>query len=193
MAVAIDRQGVRLGDRRSPATTRGYGDLEQWARSLGEVSAFGVEGTGSYGAGLARFLTRRGYTVIDVNRSDRSVRYRKGKSDPTDAESAARAVLAGVADATPKRGDGEVEMIRMVKSTKDSAVKARTQAINQIEGPGCHSSCRASRKARGSLLLCSRNALQELPSRSSGRSYGGGQMCSSLARLPLPSAQLGDP
>jgi transposase len=70
---------------------------------------------------------------VEVNRPDRSTRYRKGKSDPTDAEMAARAVLAGVADATPKSGEGEVEMIRMFKSTKDSAVKARTQAINQMK------------------------------------------------------------
>ena len=133
VAVAIDRQGVRLGDQRLSANTLGYGALEQWARSLGEISAFGIEGTGSYGAGLARFLTGRGYTVAEVNRPDRSVRRRKGKSDPTDAESAARAVLAGVADATPKSGEGEVEMIRMLKSTKDSAVKARTQAINQMK------------------------------------------------------------
>ena len=133
VAVAIDGQGVRLGERRSPATTWGYGDLERWSRSLGEVSAFGVEGTGSYGAGFARYLTGRGYTVVEVNRPDRSVRYRKGKSDPTDAESAARAVLAGVAEATPKSGEGEVEMIRMLKSAKDSAVKARTQAANQMK------------------------------------------------------------
>ena len=72
---------------------------------------------------------------MEVNRPDRSTRYRKGESDPTDtdAEMAARAVLAGVADATPKSGEGEVEMIRMFKSTKDSAVKARTQAINQMK------------------------------------------------------------
>ena len=133
VAVAIDGQGVRLGERRSPATTWGYGDLEQWSRSLGEVGAFGVEGTGSYGAGFARYLTGRGYTVVEVNRPDRSVRYRKGKSDPTDAESAARAVLAGVAGATPKSGEGEVEMIRMLKSAKDSAVKARTQTVNQMK------------------------------------------------------------
>ena len=133
VAVAIDQQGVRLGQRRSPATTWGYGDLEQWSRDLGEVSAFGVEGTGSYGAGLARFLTGRGHSVVEVNRPDRSTRFRKGKSDPTDAEMAARAVLAGVADATPKSGAGAVEMIRMLKSAKDSAVKARTQAANQMK------------------------------------------------------------
>ena len=133
VAVAIDGQGVRLGERHALATTYGYGELERWSRSLGEVRAFGIEGTGSYGAGVSRFLTARGYTVVEVNRPDRSTRYRKGKSDSTDAEMAARAVLAGVADATPKSGEGEVEMIRMLKCAKDSAVKARTQAINQMK------------------------------------------------------------
>ena len=131
--MAIDGQGVRLGERRAIAATCGYEDLERWSRSWGEVCAFGIEGTGSYGAGIARFMTGRGYAVIEVNRPDRSTRYLKGKSDPTDAESAARAVLAGVAGATPKSGDGEVEMIRMLKSAKDSAVKARTQAVNQMK------------------------------------------------------------
>ena len=133
VAVAIDGRGARLGENRVPVTTCGYGDLERLSRSLGAIRAFGIEGTGSYGAGVARFLTARGYTVIEVNRPDRSVRYRKGKSDATDAEMAARAVLSGVADATPKSGEGEVEMIRMLKSTKDSAIKARTQAVNQMK------------------------------------------------------------
>lgn len=133
VAVAIDQQGVRLAEHHALATTFGYAELERWSRSLGEVRAFGIEGTGSYGAGVARFLTGRGYAVVEVNRPDRATRYRKGKSDPTDAEMAARAVLAGVADATPKSGEGEVEMIRMLKCAKDSAVKARTQAINQMK------------------------------------------------------------
>ncbi len=133
VAVAIDRLGVCLGEHRALATTHGYADLERWSRNLGTIHAFGIEGTGSYGAGIARFLTSRGYSVVEVNRPDRSTRYRKGKSDPTDAEMAARAVLAGVADAIPKSGQGEVEMIRMLKSAKDSAVKGRTQAINQMK------------------------------------------------------------
>ena len=133
VAVAIDGRGVRLAEKHVPVTTYGYKELERWSRSLGEVHAFGIEGTGSYGAGIARFLTGRDYAVIEVNRPDRSVRFRKGKSDPTDAEMAARAVLAGVADATPKSGKGEVEMIRMLKSARDSAVKARTQAGNQMK------------------------------------------------------------
>ena len=106
VAVAIDRQGVRLAECHAPATTCGYGELERWSLSLGKIRAFGIEGTGSYGAGLARFLTARGYTVVEVNLPDRSTRYRKGKSDPTDAEMAARAVQAGVAGASPKSGQG---------------------------------------------------------------------------------------
>ena len=133
VAVALDGRGVRLDEKHVPVATYGYEELERWSRDLGQVHAFGVEGTGSYGAGLARFLTCRGYTVIEVNRPDRSVRYRKGKSDPTDAEMAARSVLAGVANATPKSGEGEVEMIRMLKSAKNSAVIARTQAVNQMK------------------------------------------------------------
>jgi transposase len=107
--------------------------LEHWARSLGEIDAFGVEGTGSYGAGLARFLREQKYRVIEVNRPDRSTRRRLGKSDPTDAEMAARAVLSGVSRDRPKSGVDKVEMIRMLKSAKDSAMKARTQAINQMK------------------------------------------------------------
>ena len=133
VAVAIDGRGVRLGELHVSVTVRGYEDLERWSSSLGEVRAFGIEGTGSYGAGVARFMAGRGYRVIEVNRPDRSVRYRKGKSDPTDAEMAARGVLAGVADATPKSGEGEVEMLRMLKSARDSAIKACTQAANQMK------------------------------------------------------------
>ena len=133
VAVAIDHQGVRLAQRYAPATSYRYGQLERWSRKLSEVRAFGVEGTGSYGAGLARFLTGRGFTVVEVNRPDRSTRYRKGKSDPTDAQMAARAVLAGVTNATPKSDEGEIEMMRMLKSAKGSAVKARAQAVNQMK------------------------------------------------------------
>ena len=132
VAVAIDRQGVRLDECHVPVATCGYEELEQWSRDLGQIHAFGIEGTGSYGAGLARFLTDRNYTVVEVNRPDRSVRYRKGNSDTTDAEMAAHSVLAREADATPKSGEGEVEMIRMLKSAKNSAIKARTQAVNQM-------------------------------------------------------------
>lgn len=97
------------------------------------MEAFGVEGTGFYGAGLARYLRRRTGRVVEVNRPDRAARHRKGKSDPLDAEVAARSVLAGTATAVPKDGDDVVETIRILKLTRDSAVKAQTQATNQIK------------------------------------------------------------
>ena len=133
VAVAIDCLGARLGQRRLPVASGGYEGLHCWASGLGEVVAFGIEGTGSYGAGLARFLAGRGHTIIEVNRPDRSTRRRLGKSDPVDAEMAARSVLAGVARDYPKSGLDSVEMIRMLKIVKSSAIKARTQAMNQIK------------------------------------------------------------
>ena len=133
VAVAVNHMGVRLCERRVATTIPGATDLERWACGLGGIVAFGIEGTGSYGAGLSRFLIARGYTVVEVNRPDRSVRRRNGKSDPTDAEMAARAVLDGVARTTPKSGMDQVEMLRMLRTTRNSALKARTQAMNQMQ------------------------------------------------------------
>ncbi len=133
VAIAINRLGARLGEFHLATTTQGYAALERWATNMGETIAFGVEGTGSYGAGLARYLISQFHTVVEVNRPDRSTRRRQGKSDPIDAEMAARAVLSGVARDLPKSGDDKVEMLRMLKTTKDSAMKARTQTINQMK------------------------------------------------------------
>ena len=133
VAVAIDCLGAWLGQRRLPSGSSGYEALHCWASGLGDVVAFGIEGTGSYGAGLSRYLVGHSQTVIEVNRPDRSTRRRLGKSDPVDAEMAARSVLAGVARDYPKSGLDSVEMIRMLKIVKSSAIKARTQAINQIK------------------------------------------------------------
>jgi transposase len=93
-----------------------------------------VEGTGSWGAGLTRFLRSEGVTVIEVNRPDRSMRRRRGKTDAVDAEAAARAVISGLATVVPKSADGSVEALRFYKLAKDSAVKSRTQAVNQLKG-----------------------------------------------------------
>ncbi len=133
VAVAVSPVGLRLGELVAPASAAGYAQLERWALDLGPIRAFGVEGTGCYGAGLSRFLTGRGHQVLEVNRPDRATRRRRGKSDPIDAEAAARAVLAGVASSVPKTADGTTEMIRMLKITKNSAVKAQTQARNQMK------------------------------------------------------------
>jgi transposase len=115
------------------ATAAGYRALLGWARGHGPVRAAGVEGTGSYGAALARYLRRAGVRVIEVNRPDRAARRRRGKTDTVDAEAAAQAVLDRRATVTPKTADGPVETLRLLKLAKDSAVKARTQAINQLK------------------------------------------------------------
>ncbi|WP_262032413.1 IS110 family transposase [Microvirga sp. Mcv34] len=128
-AVAINGLGARLGAMTLLASSRGYQELESWAQSLGPVRAFGIEGTGSYGAGLARFLHERGHNVIEVNRPNRQIRHQHGKNDPLDAENAARAVLSGQARAAPKSGTSSVEMIRHLKVARDTAVKSRTQAM----------------------------------------------------------------
>ncbi len=115
-----------------PTSPAGYQHLLDWARQLGEVAAFGIEGTGSYGAALARFLRANGQQVFEVNRPDRATRRRKGKSDPLDADAAARAVQAGDAAGLPKAGTGTVEMLRVLRVARQSALKARTQATNAL-------------------------------------------------------------
>ena len=132
-AVALSALGARLGATTVPASRAGYRRIAAWARSLGTVAAFGVEGTGSYGAGLARALREGGHRVLEVNRPDRSARRRNGKEDMLDAEAAARAVLAGHALAEPKSGSSSVEMIRHLRIARDAAVKARTQAMLTIK------------------------------------------------------------
>lgn len=128
-AVAISELGARLAEMTIPVGAKGYRDLENWARSLGTVRAFGVEGSGSYGAGLSRFLCERGHAVLEVGRPNRQLRHQHGKTDHLDAEGAARAVLGGQANALPKSGTSTVEMIRHLKVARDTAVKARTQAM----------------------------------------------------------------
>jgi len=113
-------------------TSAGYVQLLSWAKGFGAVQRAGVEGTGSYGASLTRYLSAQGVVVTEVNRPDRATRRRRGKSDPVDAEAAAHAVISGRAGAKPKSGDGPVEQIRVFKIAKDSAVKAKRQAINQL-------------------------------------------------------------
>jgi transposase len=130
VAVALDGLGGRLGELAIAANPDGYAQLVAWADQLGEVAAFGVEGTGSYGSGLARFLRRHARKVIEVSRPPRKGERRlSGKSDTIDAEHAAREVLAGKATATPKLAEGIVEAIRLVKIARDSAVNARSQAM----------------------------------------------------------------
>jgi transposase len=134
VAAARDQLGRRLGTTQVPTSSAGYAQLLSWAHALGEVVAWGVEGTGSYGTGLARFLAAHGQRVVEVNRPDRQARRRRGKSDAVDADAAARAVQAGEATGVPKAQDGVVEMLRALRAARQTAVKARTQAINALKG-----------------------------------------------------------
>jgi len=133
VGVAKDHLGRHLGETTVLTTPRGYRDILAWAESHGEVEAWGIEGTGCYGAGLARFLRSEDQVVIEINRPDRKARRLKGKSDPVDAEAAARAVLSGEATARPKSGDDRVEMIRALRAARSSAIKARSQAVNALK------------------------------------------------------------
>ena len=133
VAVALDQLGRRLDSISLPTTTKGYNKLLCWAEGFGPVIFAGVEGTSSYGAGLSRYLQSKGVEVLEVERPKRRHLHRNGKSDPIDAEAAARAVLSGEATGEPKTKDGPVEMIRALRVARSSAIKARTQTANQLK------------------------------------------------------------
>ena len=129
VAVLLDRLGRRLGKIEIPAERAGYQKLLSWCCAQGPLESAGVEGTGSYGAGLARFLSDQGVEVFEVRRPKRQY---KGKSDSIDAEAAARSVLAKESTGLPKHKTGIVESIRILRLLRSSAVKARTQTGNQM-------------------------------------------------------------
>jgi transposase len=132
VAAALDQHGTLLGVESFETTTAGYRKLLEWLRGFGEVGLVGVEGTGSYGAGLTRHLHHEGVAIVEVDRPNRQRRRRKGKSDPQDAISAARAAHSGDADGLAKSREGNVESLRTLRIARVSARKAKTQAVNQM-------------------------------------------------------------
>ena len=132
VAAAVDELGRVLGSASFATTAAGYRRLSQWLSRFGPLAAVGVEGTGCWGAGLARHLAAEGIEVVEVNRPNRQRRRQRGKSDTIDAEEAARAVLAGDALAVPKAATGLVECVRQLRIARRGAVKARGQAINTM-------------------------------------------------------------
>ena len=133
-AAVIDQHGRLLGHQQFPATDVGYRALLAWMRNHGPLEAIGVESTGSFGATLTRSLTAASEHVVEVNRPNRIARRMDGKSDRLDAEQIARAVLGQTSTATPKSKSGVVEVIRTLRITRSSAVKARTQTFNTLFG-----------------------------------------------------------
>ena len=133
VAFVISAQGKSLGHNIFTTTEIGYQQLLNWASSFGKLKRAGVEGTSSYGVAVTRVLRAAGVVVLEVNRPDKANRRRRGKTDVIDAETAARAVLSGRSSAVAKTGDGTAEVLRMLKMAKDSAIKSRSQAINQLK------------------------------------------------------------
>ena len=167
----INEYGKPLADREFLAVGSGYRKIVEFITSYGSVTAVGVEGTGSYGAEIARALRGEGLSVLEVNRPNRAARRLKGKSDPLDAYQAAQSVLDGRTTAIPKAKDGPVECLRILRAGRTSAVKARTAAINQIKG----------------LLVSAPDNL-----RSKYRGMGGAAMITALQRC-RPSGHIADP
>ncbi|MEZ5185915.1 MAG: IS110 family transposase [Candidatus Nanopelagicales bacterium] len=132
VAAALDAQGRLLGTQAFPTSPLGLTALHVWLAGHGQIECVGVEGTGSYGAGLTRTLHAAGVRVVEVNRPNRQLRRARGKSDPIDAEAAARAALGGQASATPKTRDGIVEAIRVLKVALDGTRKQMTQLAERI-------------------------------------------------------------
>ncbi len=151
-AAARDQLGRRVGTTLIPTTPAGYQQLLDWAHSLGEVAAFGIERTGCYGAALARSLRAAGYRVVEVNRPDRATRRRQGTSDPVDADAAARTVQAGDQTGLPKAGTGTVEMLRVLRvpARRRSGPHPGHQRAAGVAGhcppPSCASSSGACRR-----------------------------------------------
>jgi transposase len=136
VAAVVDVNGGVLGVESFPTTTAGFAELADWLVGFGEMARVGVEGTGAYGAGLARHLRSCGLEVIEVDRPNRQARRRTGKSDPVDAIEAARAVLAGRATGIAKTGDGPIEAMRSLLIAKRSGREARITCLNQLRHLG---------------------------------------------------------
>lgn len=132
-AAALDGQGRLLGHRQFPATAAGYTALLAWLRTFGQLMLVGVEGTGSYGAELAFTLQQAGVAVVEVDRPDRAARRRNGKSDPLDAEAAARAAQSGRADGLPKQRGGPVQALAALRVARRSAIDQRADLARQIK------------------------------------------------------------
>ena len=132
VAAAIDHNGGLLGIELFPADETGFEELLAWLVGFGPIIQVGVEGTGSWGVGLTRFLADQEIVVVEVDRPNRQKRRKQGKSDPTDAVAAARAALSGEASVTPKTRNGPVEQIRVLMVARRSAREQRIQTLNQL-------------------------------------------------------------
>jgi transposase len=161
-AAALDNRGVLLGTESFATTFAGYAGLLDWLRAFGRVDVVAIESTGAYAAGLVRYLREHDIRVLEVNQPHAHTRRRRGKSDPIDAEMAARLALAGKATTIPKQTDGIVEAIRLLRVTRASAVKARSAAMVQLSAliitapQQLREQLAVRRSIRGKAALCRR-------------------------------------
>ena len=165
VAAVVNHVGGVLGVESFPTTMNGYRQLVSWLASHGELTLVGVEGTGSYGVGVARCLAREGIDVVEVDRPNRQTRHSKGKSDPVDAVAAARAALSGTASGLPKTRDGNVEAIRVLMIARRSAIDTRIETLNQLR----HGACRLQSPSGGRRRSVRHNPDQHLRSRTRRR------------------------
>ena len=188
---ALDDRGALLGSETFATTFAGYAGLLDWLRAFGRIDVIAVESTGAYAAGLVRYLREHDIRVLEVNQPHAHTRRRRGKSDPIDAEEAARLALAGKATTIPKQTTGIVESIRLLRVTRAGAVKARSAAMVQlsqliITAPQqLREQLAARRSIRGQATLCRRlrPALNDLDQPATGR-----QARAAIARAPHPAS-----
>jgi transposase len=136
VAAALDGIGGLLGVEEFPTSPAGNRALVAWLKSLGTVVKVGVEGTGSYGAPLTRYLRRAGVAVLEVDRPNRQERRRKGKTDRVDAIEAARAAQGERQLGAAKTRDGNIEAIRALVVARRSAKSTKIKTLNQIRHLG---------------------------------------------------------
>jgi transposase len=132
VAAVVDEHDRLLGSECFPTTRHGYKQMLLWMRSFGELVRVGVECTGTYGAGLLRYLQQAHVTVLEVTTPDKSDRRKRGKDDTLDAQNAAHAAFAGVRTVTPKTRDGMIESLRVLKVCRKTAISARRVALQLI-------------------------------------------------------------
>ena len=133
VAAVVNEQDRVLGTRSFATTRQEYRQMLTWMRSFGEVQRIGVESTGSYGAGLQRFVQLAGLTVLEVTTPDKQDRRKRGKNDDLDAQNAAHAAFAGKRTVTPRSRDGMIEALRVLVACRKTAVTARRVALQMIQ------------------------------------------------------------
>ncbi|PVE20208.1 IS110 family transposase, partial [Microvirga sp. KLBC 81] len=133
VAAVVDERDQVLGTQSFATTRQGYRQMLAWMRSFGNLQRVGIESTGTYGAGLLRYMQTAGVEVLEVTTSDKHDRRRRRKNDDLDAQNAAHAAFAGKQTVTPRSRDGMIESLRVLKACRKTAVAARRIALQMIQ------------------------------------------------------------